>query len=209
VTSTGAGHLLVAGVLSSAVSTTITSVTAAACTSTWTHAPNTAASGTGDGSADLFYCLNSASGQTSISITASGTCPGCVGVIWEASSSLGSIAVDSGATPSGNKTDTTCTSCAGVSLTLSGNNDFIAAVSANGGTGTGVTGTGWTNDLANPTGDGVAHGITSGSQTAPATWTQSSATLVSNAAAFQESSGAAAPSGFNKRKKIEQLEGGV
>jgi hypothetical protein len=193
VTSTGAGHLLIAGFSDSTSHVqTISSVTAGACAGSWVHCPNCAINATGDGSIDFSYCTNSASGITSITITTSLTMGTGIGVIWEASSSLGTIAIDSGAAPSGTKTDTTCTSCAGVSLTLSGNNDFIAALSANGGAGTGLTGTGWTNDLANPSGDGVAHGITSGSQTAPATWTQSSGTLLGNAIAFQETSGGGA-----------------
>lgn len=195
VTSTGAGHLLVAGILDVNTNTVITAVTAGACSATWTHAPNTAIGAGGDGSVDLYYCLNSTSGITSISITA-GICGGsCIGVIWEASSSLGSIALDTGATPSGNQNDTVnCTSCSGTSLTLSGNNNFVVGLAACGGSCSGLTGTGWTNDLSNPSGDGVGHGITSGSQTAPTTWTQGPTnTLICNAAAFQESSGAVTP----------------
>jgi hypothetical protein len=194
VVSTGSGHLLVAGLLDGTTGDTISAVTAAACTGSWTHATNTVVSLTGAGSADLYYCLNSASGQTSITITHT-SCTICVGVIWEAASTLGNIAVDAGATPSGNHTDSACTSCAGVALTLSGNNDFIAALAVCGATCSGVTGTGWTNDLSNPTGDGVAHGITSGSQTAPTTWTGTSGIIGSNAAAFQEtaSGGACTP----------------
>lgn len=192
VTSTAAGNLLVAGLLSSGNAVTISSVTAGACTSTWTHAPNTATSSAANGSADLYYCTNSASGQTSITITGSGTIG--VGVIWEAHSTAGSIAIDSGSTPSSSNAPVSCTSCNGTSLTLSGNNDFIAALATCGQTCSGLTGTGWTNDLSNPTGDGVAHGITSGSQTAPATWTQApSGGMNVNAAAFQEAGGAPTP----------------
>jgi hypothetical protein len=131
----------------------------------------------------------------------------CAGIIWEASSSLGNIAVDAGATPSSNRSDAACTSCTGVALTLSGNNDFIAATAPCGDTCTGLTGTGWTNDLSNPGSDGVGHGITSGSQNAPATWTQSSsATLVCSAAAFQETASGGAAAGFSKRKKLAKLD---
>lgn len=192
VTSTGAGHLLVAGLLSPNTGATITAVTAGACVATWTHVPNSTMSNAATGSGDMYYCLNSTSGQTSINISTSASCgSSCVGVIWEAASSLGSIAVDTGAVPSQNATDTACTSCAGVGLTLGGNNDFIAVMSSGSQNCTGLTGSGFTNDLGNPQGDGIGHGITSGSVTAPATWTMaSSATLILNAAAFQE--GAAA-----------------
>jgi hypothetical protein len=193
VTSTGSGHLLVAGMITgNTAADAISLVTAAACAGSWVHCSNCSIGQSGDGTSDFSYCTNSASGQTSITITITNTCSaGCLGFIWEASSSLGTIAIDSGATPSGTKNDTTCTSCAGVSLTLSGNNDFIAALAPCGGTCSGLAGTGWTNDLTNPSGDGAAHGITSGTQTAPATWTQTSATLICSAIAFQESSGGA------------------
>lgn len=193
VTSTGAGHLLVAGLLTNANGAdAISSVTAAACSGSWVHCPNCSIGAAGNGSLDFSYCLNSASGQTSIVITLSASATAEIAVIFEASSSLGGIALDTGTTPSGTKSDATCTSCAGVTLTLSGNNNFVAGLGAAGGTMTGLTGTGWTNDLANPSGDGVGHGITSGSQTAPATWVQSSGTMLASAIAFQESSGAAA-----------------
>lgn len=203
VTSTGSAHLLVAGIISGS-NITISSVTAGACSGTWTHAATSNLFVTGDGAVDLYYCTSSVSAQTSISIAISGNTT-YIAVIWEASSSLGTIALDSGATPSSNRTGATCTACAGTSLTLSGNNDFIAGLSANGGTGTGVTGTGCTNDLANPGGDGVMHCITSGTGTYPATWAQSSATIAMDAAAFQETSGGAAAAGFNKRRKLETL----
>jgi hypothetical protein len=190
VTATAAGNLLVAGVIAANTGITISSVSGG-CAGTWTRAASTAVSGAGDGSSELFYCLNSSAAATTVTLTLSGS-PNGLGVVWEAHSTNGSIAVDSGATPSGTKTDTSCTSCAGTALTLSGNNDFIAALAPCGSSCTGLTGTGWTNDLANASGDGIGHGITTGSLTAPATWTQSPAgTLVSNAAAFQEGSGGA------------------
>jgi hypothetical protein len=194
VASTGSGHLLIAGVtVNSNTGITISSVTAGACNSAWTHAPNTAVSFAGNGSSDIYYCTNSVSGQTSIVITVSGTgwTGGGGAGIWEASSSNGSIAIDSGANPSNNVTDASCTACAGVSLTLGGNNDYFAAISICGGGGcSGVTGTGWAFDTS-VSGQGWSHGISSGSQTAPATWTQGSAGAVhANAAAFQESAGA-------------------
>jgi len=209
VSSTGSSHLLVAGIASTANGTTISSVTPAACSVTWTHASSANLAGSA-GSVDLYYCTKSASGQTSITITVNAA-PGAAwtAAIWEASSSLGTIAIDSGATPSGNKNDSSnCTSCAGVSLTLSGNNDFIAAIATPGDTGTGLTGTGWTNDKVDASTNLYGHGITSGSQTAPATWTQTTANpLLCDAAAFQETSGTVAPAGFNKKRKIEKMDG--
>lgn len=206
VTSTGANNLLVAAVQNFGT-ISISSVTAAACSTTWTHVTNGQVFVSGVGSVDMYYCLKSNSGQTSITITTGGFATNGVGIIWEASSSLGTIAVDSGATPSGNVTDATCTSCAGVSLTLSGNNDFTAAVAGCGGTCSAASGTGWTNDLSNPNGNGIAHGLnTTGNITAPATWTQTSGQLVSAAIALQESSGGGgAASGVSKLRKLERL----
>lgn len=190
VTSTGSGHLLVAGIISSnSTAATISSVTAAACSGSWVHCTNCSLANS-TGNVDFSYCLNSASGQTSITITPSATLSAGIGVIWEAQSTLGNIAKDSGTTPSGTHFDSSSctTTCAGVSLTLSGNNDFIAAVASCGGTCSAVSGTGWTNDKSNPGGDAAAHGITSGTQTAPTTYTQTSGLLVCAAIAFQETS---------------------
>lgn len=189
VTSTGAGHLLVVGIIDNRTGITIASVSAGACVSTWTHVPNSTGSNTGDGSTDLYYCTNSASAQTTITITeSSSSTTSCTPVIWEASSSLGGIALDSGANPSNTVTDSVnCTSCAGVALTLSGNNNFVVGIAACGQSCSNLTGTGWTNDLGNPQSDGIGHGITSGSQTAPTTWVQApTGTLLASAAAFQE-----------------------
>ena len=198
VTSTGAGHLLVAAYNggASGSATTISGVSSAACVSTWTHATSANLFVSPFGSVDLYYCLNSASGQTAITITISQSGSG-MGVIWEASSSLGNIAVNSGTTPSNNVHDTSnCTSCAGTSLTLASNNSFIAGTAFCVNTCSGVTGTGYTNDLSNPSGDAVFHGLNiavSGATTAPATFSQSpTSTLFGDAAAFQETSGGVA-----------------
>lgn len=205
--STGSGHLLVVAMNTNTLTTTISSLTAAFCSGSWTHATNSNASGTGDGSSDIQYCLNSASGQTSLvcTVSASGN-PGCA--FYEFTSSLGNIAVNTGSVPSQHVSDAACTSCAGVSLTLSGNNAVTVAVSANGDTGSGLTGTSWVNDLACPNGDCFGHALnTTGNMTAPATWTQtSSATLVASAASFEETSGGGAASGIDMRRKREQLE---
>ena len=171
-------------------------------------------SASGDGSCDLFYCTNGANngGATTISIatggTACGASNGCIAIMWEAASTLGNIAIDSGATPSQSGTSASSTSPAGQTLNLSSNNHFVMALGACGDTCTGVTGTGCTNDLSNPNGDVIAHCIsaTSGSAAYPTTMTSSSAATIAQAAmAFQESSGGAAPAGFDKRKKLQQM----
>jgi hypothetical protein len=186
VASTGLGHLLTAKMSSDSGGNAITAVTSAACSSSWIHAPGLPVNGSG-GSLDEYYCLKSASGQTSISVTVSGTIFIVDIVIEEAASSLGTIAVDSGATASGANADGACTSCAGISLTLSGNNDFVSVMAVANNTITGLTGTGFTYSATSNFGAGSGYGITTGSLTAPTTWTQNiSGTLEAYAIAFQE-----------------------
>jgi hypothetical protein len=59
-------------------------VTSGACNVAWAHATNTAVSFTGNGSSDIYYCTDSVSGQTSITVTVSGTgwTGGGAAVIW-------------------------------------------------------------------------------------------------------------------------------
>lgn len=205
-TSTGLHNALWAAILNTASNgTVITAVTAADCNVAWVILANTAASVAGEGSWELAYCLDSASGKTTAAITA-GNCSGaCIGVIWEAPSTNGSIALDSGATPSGTHHDTTCSSCAGTALTLGGNNDFSVAIAGASGNVTGLTGTSWVNDLTNPGGFGVAHAFTSASMTAPATWTQASGTLDCSAGALQEAAGGASVIPINKQRRYEEI----
>lgn len=208
VTSTGSGNLLVAGVMNFGAQT-VSSVTAGACSGAWTTPSPSAAFSSGIGSVDMKYCLSSVAAQTSITITG-GSAFGTngVGVIWEFSSNVGSIARDSGATPSGTKSDTTCTACAGVTLTLSGNNNATALLAACGGTCSALTGTGCTNDLANPNGNAIGHCInTTGNLTAPTTWTMTSETLGASAAAFQETAAGASSGFLSKYRKLEHLGG--
>jgi hypothetical protein len=54
------------------------------------------------------------------------------------------MALDTGAVPAQKASDATCTACAGVPLTLSGNADFIVVMSGGGGSVSGLTGTGFT-----------------------------------------------------------------
>lgn len=196
ITAATGGNLLVANLLNDTTTSTISSVTAGACNVAWVISAATAMTQTGDGSGEFAYCLNAVAGTTAVAISMSTGCAAssCSTTIWEASSSTGSIALDTGATPAGKVSDTTCTSCAGAALSLSANNKFIAVSAAAGNTCTGLTGTGFTNDFTS-LGDCQGHGIniaTSGTVTSPATWTQGSGTLIGNAIAFQEAAGAGA-----------------
>jgi len=128
-TSTGAGHVLIAmagyGSLSSI---TVSGVTAGACSASWVHCPSCHGNDASSGKqVDGWYCLNSASGITNITFTLSATQSG--GPSWNAYvfelSSTTTFVIDST-----NSVDdsTTCTVCAGVTLTLTGSNDAIMQV---------------------------------------------------------------------------------
>jgi len=159
------------------------------CTASWTEVPATRQSATGIGAADASYCTNVTGGVGSVTITISTTFASGNVTIWEFSSSLGGIALDSGATPGNIQNNSAnCTACTGVTLVLSGNNNFIAFVGLSGGTCSAVTGTGMTLDN-NDHGNCEGHGITSGSLTAPTTFTQTSGQNFGTALAMMESSG--------------------
>lgn len=187
VTATGAGHTVIVGV---AVSTnvTISSVTCAptACTggNAYTLCGTSCQTGNATtGFTDMAYTLNSASGDTTITMNLSGS-PSGPGMAWEISAT-GALTFDVA-----NKIlDTTnCTSCAGVALTLTGTNDFIATLSSCGNTCSAIST--YSADPATPWpgGDGMAHLLNTASGTAP-NWTQSpTSNLASAAIAIKEAS---------------------
>jgi hypothetical protein len=183
--STGANHLLVVGLLAQTTGTTLGAPPAGACNVSWVHALG-APAGLGGDQTDLYYCLNSVSGVTSFSQPITSISSTVDVIVWEATRTLTNIALDSGAFPSGGVNDGSCTSCVGVSLTLSGNANFITCLSASSGSVNGSTGAGFTYEGTSNFGDGFATGLTSGSRAAPATWTASSGTLIAFATAFQE-----------------------
>lgn len=190
-TSTGANHLLSVGMLADNNAPSLGAPPAGACSLSWVHGPNTPVLGGGNLVIDAYYCLKSNSGITSFSqpVTAiGGTVDVCV---WEATLSLTAMALDSGATPAQKITDTTCTACSGVPLTLSGNADFIMVMAGGGGAVSALTGTGFTLDFttAFSTAYGFGSGLTTGSVTAPATWTTASGATLAYAIAFQETAG--------------------
>jgi hypothetical protein len=182
--STGANHALIMATLSNAASTT-GAPPAGACNVAWIHGPNAPAAGSGN-TLDAYYCPQSVSGVTSFSQPITSFTGGTVDVIvWEAAPPLPTIAIDSGANPANKVADATCTSCAGVPLTLSGNANFIIVLSGGTANVSGLTGTGFTYDGGSNFGDSFGSGITTGSLTAPATWTATSGTLEAYALALQ------------------------
>jgi len=166
VASTGSGHLLVVALNIQNPSRTISSISAG-CAS-WAHGANTAGTNASY-STDIYYCLNSTAGVTSMTVTLAGG----IGTMYldcvEYSFSGASIAYDT----SNNINNTTNTLRGGVDLTaLTGTNDLLyqvikvsgaVAVSAiNGAYSSGYTLFG--------TGYGCATAVNSTTGTAP-TWT--------------------------------------
>ena len=123
VSSTGSSHLLTVTALSINSADAVSSCCSAGCASSWTQGPNITGGGPGghSGAAELWYCLNSASGATSIGPTWLDTNIHQTAVR-EFSSSTGSIALDTGSTPTctGQGTSQNPVQC---SLTPSTHND--------------------------------------------------------------------------------------
>lgn len=188
--STTAHHILVAGMLFANSGVTISSITAGVCNVAWVKPTSVAVSASGKGGLDFMWCSDAVGGQTTLTITSSGTTGTSTGYAYSFAKTLATAAINSGATPSGSATPAACTSCAGISLTLSSNNSFCIASAAGSNNITGLTGTGWVNDLGDPINDGIAHLLnnTTTSITAPTTWTHSASGsgIIDNAACFQE-----------------------
>lgn len=168
VSAVGAGHALVCfSLISSTASTTLSGCgggeTWAACSTSC----NSFNAVTGNG--DIRYTLSAVGGETSLTCTVAVAPQNNYSLCGAAEFSLtsGSGAYDT----SGTMSDATCTSCAGVGLTLSGSNDVILQIAAPGNSFSAVSSPYSTNSaFPSGVGIGVAVGISSG--TAP-TWTQS------------------------------------
>lgn len=180
-TTAGNAFVVIGSMFSSGVQTTITSITNATCTSTWAHA--TAAQGYNNGSAtDAWYCLNIAAGQTLITANLSNSTNSDLFEFWEVQRSSGSPAYDT----AGGAAKTTCTSCAGVTLTLAGTGDFVAqAISSfNGCT---AVSSPWSTNFFNSSGShfyAVAASLNPATGAAP-TWTCTSGTAAVGAVALK------------------------
>lgn len=171
VTSTGAGHSAVIGIMAS-VSTTISSATG--CSTAWTVQANTAAGNSTTGFTSMAYCLSLTGGSTTIVLTNSNNSWNGPGIFWETSSTT-TASFD----VSNSNLQSCTTSCTGTALTLAGANDAIFTIASCGGTCSAVTT--YTADLSFPSGDGVAHLLNTVSGSAP-TWTQTSSTALTSAA---------------------------
>jgi hypothetical protein len=182
VTSTGAGHIIVVGTMTTN-NVTISSISGGG---TYTHCSNCATGDATSGWVDMSYTASSTSGATTITANMSANGGSTwVAVVWEESSTL-AFSFDA----SNNHDDTAnCTSCTGTSLTLTGSNDAIFTIASCGGTCSAITT--YTSDGSFPGGDGSAHLYNTNSGTAP-TWTQSPTShLATCAVSFKEASASA------------------
>ena len=181
--STGSGNVLIAVMGDNSSADTISSITSAACTGTWTLCTTLgchASDSTAAVAVDMAYCLNSASGQTSISITRTGGTTGWTSAVFEYSFTAGNtVAIDTG---SGIDDSTSTTPQNGPALTLSGSNDLIVQTFRCGTTKhvTAVSGT-YTNPADFSSNQGWAGSINTSSGTAPS-WTLSGAARGAGAA---------------------------
>lgn len=182
VTSTGAGHLLIAVGLQFNANTTISSITNEA---TWVHCTSCSATQAASGTTDAWYTLSATGGVTSITFNFAASTSAIIEMV-ELSFTAGPVALDQ----QGNRVQSTSTaSAAGVSLSaFTGSNDAVVQfMTTSGSGGTAVSG-GFTADF--PAGDGVGWLLNTASNTAP-NWTQGSGADALGALAFKESAGAA------------------
>lgn len=183
VTSTGSGNLLVAtGGRGGSGAGSMTSPTNG-CSASWTHDANALNSGA-PGFEDIWYCLNSASGVTSITLNTAATFDH--GTVSEYSTTSGPPLAD----VCSNRTGATATSQPGVTLTLTGTNDVIVQGASCAATITAVSPLAYHAPFAVPNGNGVAGSTNTASGTAP-TWTEGSSNNNLSACAFMETTGGA------------------
>jgi len=189
--STNAGDLLVSVVQSevSTVADSVSSFAAAGCTISWTRGPHLG--NTSAGAVEIWYCTNSATALGSVGPTwtqsASGTQLHII-AIREFHSTTGSIAINSGATPTCTSSGTT-TSPVECALTTSANNSVYVIGGATADTWTACNQS-YTCTL--PSGNGEGFKINLTSYTAPQWTGTSSAAYVEAAMAIQEFTAGAA-----------------
>jgi hypothetical protein len=181
--STGAGNVLVATAGMTTTGATISSMTNG-CAGTWTHCTNCAGSDAATLSSDIYYCLNSASGVTSITVNSATTMTQCS--IYEFSTTNGPALYDT----SNNRDHTPSTSSfPGVSLTLNGSNDVIVQADECSGSISAVSGNGFAENpgFSSIGANGIAFSSNTTSGGAP-TWTSGGSTDAQSALAIKETS---------------------
>lgn len=179
----GAGHSLIAIMLDDTNNRTISSING----ETWSTCTSCRINGSPSQSLDANFVASATGGETSFTMTLSST--GAFNFcIYEAASSNGSVAKDTGGS-SGNCTNT-ITSAAPVScnLTVSGSNLWIASGLIWGGS---VTGSSNYTEMVGPNGNGAAEHVSTTSGTG-ATWTPTTANSgIAFSLALKEAAGGA------------------
>lgn len=190
VSATGAGNLIVANLISEVTSLadTVSTCCANGCSVAWVQGPHVSST-TENGAAEVWYCLSSTAGATSIGPTwvRTATSQAHITAIREFSG-VAPFALNSGATP-------TCTGANATSganpvtctLTVSANNSVYAVAMSNGDSAT-VCSNSYVCTF--PSGNGEGYLINETSYLAT-TWTASTAAHCIAAIALQESSAAA------------------
>lgn len=131
VTSTGSGNLLVLGSATPFNSVTVSSISGG-CSGSWTQATGAAGSDSWFGSeTDVWYCLSSSSGATTVTITYSGSSDNKTGIVWEVSG-MTSPSLDD----ADHVNDGTAATITGPTLTSTGSDMFAVGMTA---TASGVT----------------------------------------------------------------------
>lgn len=185
VSSTGAGHLLVA-IASAYQTTSAITFSAISGDSTWTHCPagylDHNYSGSTRVATDCAYILSATGGATSIQWTWSASASNYFSLeVMEFAWSGSSISYDTGNVG----TDTTCTSCNGQALTLTGAKDVVIQWAVPGGPNITSVDAGWsTNADIDANGYGFAHKLNISSFSVPV-WAVPSTTVGVGAVAFK------------------------
>lgn len=175
---TGAGHLLAIGF--SGFGSTTRTISSISAGGTFVHCSNCSKKDTNNNQVDAGYVLSSLSGVGSITVTMSGALGGTSYQVEvaEYSTTLQPAVFD----VSASKADTTCTSCSGQALTLTGSNDTIFTTNSPNAGCSAISGA-YTNP--NDAANGFAGAINQSSASAP-TWTCTSGTMSVTAEAFKE-----------------------
>ena len=128
VSATGAGNLLIAVAIAEVSNVSVTTFSSNGCASTWQHAAGVAQAAIGG--AEIWYCLNSASGATSIGPSVWSGTGNLYTAVREFSKSSGTFALNSGGTPTAScNTTGGSTNPTACSLTVSSNNSvYVVAI---------------------------------------------------------------------------------
>lgn len=191
---TGATRLLIFKVVSS-TGVTLSSVTGGG---TWTRCLANCNVTSTSGTTNMAYLNAPTASVTTVTGVLSASVAFLACWVEEYSTNQAGFTVETISASNG-KNDTTCTSCASATPTISGSNDVITAVASCDGTCSGTIAS-W--NVLYGSGEGSARQV---NITSPSfNWSQGSNTLATATLAFFDVAGTST-AGFNKRKKLEKL----